>query len=268
MGRHKQEVIDFAPPVEVIPGKRGPKPKPKPETEEKRGRGRPKKGEEPPPKPFVAYGKRSDTKPENRLKKAEKTIRSAEKLYAKYNSEFPNPLNIDVKNLDPAAKEAWYYIFSLRNYTRDKIISLKESTFQSPEEVLIAFEAFCGYIRDNNFMKKITRADDTVGALPIVPNMTNFARWMGVSRRTVRYVMDREPNAKEEYKSMLSDLLSEGAMIGAYTSASAIFTLKNLCDWADNPEDRGMRKEKDFVPVEEAEKALAELGYTRPKLLE
>ena len=57
-------------------------------------------------------------------------------------------------------------------------------------------------------------------------------------------------------------------MVGIYTSASAIFTLKNLCDWADNPEDRGSKKEKTFVPVEEAEKALRELGYTRPKLLE
>lgn len=260
MGRHKVEPVPYV-------------------QEEKRGRGRPKKpkGEigkrgRPPKgefvvKPFVVHN-RPDTKPENKEKYAMDAIKRAEKLYEKYNREFPNPLNLDAKKLCPEARSTWEYLFSIRGYEPSDLYKNPIKALLNSEEVLIAFESYCGYIRDNNFVKAFTRPNGEPGVLPIVPNMTNFARWLGISTRPIRTVMDKDPAAKEEYKKILSDLLSEGAMVGIYTSTSAIFTLKNLCDWADNPEDRGSKKEKSFVPVEEAEKALRELGYTRPKLLE
>lgn len=260
MGRHKAEPVPYY--QEEKRGRGRPR-KPKGETGK---RGRPPKGEIV-VKPFVVHD-RPDMKPENKEKYAMDAIKRAEKLYQKYNMEFPNPLNIDAKKLCPEARETWEYLFSLRGYELGDEYKLKCRALETPEEVLIAFESFCAYIRDNNFQKVYTKVNGEIGVLPIVPNMTNFARWLGISTRPIRMVMDGDYAAKEDYKKMLSDLLSEGAMIGAYTSASAIFTLKNLCDWADNPEDRGSKKEKAFVPVEEAEKALRELGYTRPKLLE
>jgi hypothetical protein len=260
-GRHKKEDIPF---VEAPKGS-GRIPRDTFNVEERK-QGRPKKGELV-VKPFVVH-KRSDMSEKNKEKYAKDAIKRAERLYEKYNREFPNPLNLDIKRIDRAAKEVWEFVFSLRGYTADDAEKMKYRTIENSEEVLFMFEAFCKYIRDNNFMKCFTRPDGSPGMLPIVPNVTNFAQWLGVSGRVVRKAIEDDASAKEEYKTILSDLLSEGAMVGAYTSASAIFTLKNLCDWADNPEDRGMKKQKEFVPVEEAEKALAALGYTRPKLLE
>ena len=261
MGRHKKIDIPYVEPP-TRPGVQ-----PRADINKEKGKhGRPRKGEVV-VKPFVVH-KRKDISPEHQLKYAEDAIKRAEKLYMKYQREFPNPLNLDVKKIDPAARAVWEYVFSLRGYTAEDAEKMQCRAIVNTEEVLVMFEAFCAYIRDNNFHKAYKRAAGSTGILPIEPNMTNFARWLGVSTRPIRVVMDKDPAAKEEYKSMLSDLLSEGAMVGAYTSASAIFTLKNLCDWADNPDDRGIRQKKEFVPVEEAEKALAALGYTRPKLLE
>lgn len=81
------------------------------------------------------------------------------------------------------------------------------------------------------------------------------------------HLANMSQSQESEYKSMLGDLLSDGALVGAYNTSSAIFTLKNLCDWADKREDRVVKVE-DTSSVDEAKKNLEELGYSRPRLLE
>lgn len=231
--------------------------------EQKRGRGRPKKGEVV-TKPVVKHV-RPDIKEKNKEKYAKQAIDNAIKIYKKYDSPSPNPLNIDAKSITKEAREAWKYLFSLRGYTGEEAIPV-ERTFYSGGEVIIAFELYCAYIRSNNFMTPIIRPDGEPGLIPHVPSQTAFARWLGCPRGAVYRAMQlATEEERHEYKTMLSDLLSEGAMMGVYNSGSTIFSLKNLCDWADKKEDRAAKEE--FTPVEDAEKLLAELGYSRPKLV-
>ena len=76
--------------------------------------------------------------------------------------------------------------------------------------------------------------------------------------------MANDADAQTQYKQILADILSEGAVVGAYSTAPTIFSLKNLCDWADKYEDRSTNKADD-LNVEEAEKMMKQLGYERPK---
>lgn len=261
MGRPKDPIDPVA--VEAPKKSVGRPPRDKGEV---RGKGRPKKGEIV-AKPVVVHD-RPDIKPKNEMKYSKSTVENAKKIYRKYQSKYTNPLNVDEKNLSPAARETWKYIYSLREYEGEECFNLREKGLYNSDEVLFAFESFCAFIRGANFMKPFKRIDGETGVMPIVPSQTNLAHWLGITRKSIyRAMMDGPESARTEYKTMLADLLSEGAMMGVYSSSSSIFTLKNLCDWADKPEDRAVQKE-DFVPVEEAEKALAELGYTRPRLIE
>ena len=127
------------------------------------------------------------------------------------------------------------------------------------------FESFCSYIRDNNFVKQFTRADGEVGVLPIVPSQANFARWLGVSRFQITDAM-RYCGCPEDYvhyKNMLADILSEGAMMGIYQTTMTIFSLKNLCDWADRYDDRPKEEADTTQTVEEAKALMESLGYKR-----
>lgn len=260
MGRAKNPID----PVAVETEKKG-RGRPSRDTGEKRGKGRPKK-DEIVVKPVVVHN-RPDIKPENKMKYASQTVKNAEKIYRKYQSEYTNPLNVSEKNLSVAAKSTWQYIYSMRDYDGSECHHRERSIYDS-SEVLFAFESFCAFIRDNAFCKPFTRADGDIGVMPIVPSQTNLARWLGIPRKSIYKAMMEGPESdRTEYKTVLADLLSEGAMMGVYSSSSSIFSLKNLCDWADKPEDRAVQKEE-FVPVEEAEKALAQLGYTRPRLIE
>lgn len=230
---------------------------------EKRSRGRPR-NDEIVAKPFVPHV-RPQIKDKNKEAYAKKAIRRAEQLYKQYEQPRPNPLNLADKDLTKEAKEMWGYIYSMRE---DMTPNYHAKIFENCEEILTAFEGFCAYIRNHNFMKKFTRPDGEPGMMPIVPNVTNLALWLGISRRSMReHLANMSPSQESEYKSMLSDLLSDGALVGAYNTSSAIFTLKNLCDWADKREDRVVKVE-DNASVKEAEENLKELGYTRPKLLE
>lgn len=235
---------------------------------EKRGRGRPKK-DEVVCKPFIVH-RDPRIKPENRLKYAEETIHNAENLYKRYRKPFPNPLNIDVKDLLPEARATWDYIFHTREFDQNDVHGnvRHEQTFRSAEEVLLAFEAYSQYIKDNNFVREFERPDGSVGVMPIVPNQTNLARWMGVSAMAISRAMDRSENSETcyaAYKRMLGDCLSEGAMAGVYQSSSTIFALKNLCDWADKYEDKGTSKNDSFA-VDEAKALMESLGYKREQL--
>ena len=235
---------------------------------EKRGRGRPKK-DEVVCKPFIVH-KDPRIKPENRLKYAEETIRNAENLYKRYKKPYPNPLNIDVKDLEPEARAAWDYIFYTRDYIQTDLEEghQYEQTFRDGNEVVLAFEAYAQYIKGKNFVRKFERPDGSVGIMPIVPNQTNLARWMGVSAMAISRAMDRTENREAcyaAYKRMLGDCLSEGAMAGVYQSSSTIFTLKNLCDWADKYEDKGTSKNDNFA-VDEAKALMEKLGYSREQI--
>lgn len=235
---------------------------------EKRKRGRPPE-DEIVARPFVPHT-RPQIKEENKLAYAKKAIRRAEQLYKFYEQPYPNPLNLSEADITEEARNTWRYIYS----KRESVKAVAEGTSRDPHyitggaEVLDALEGFCGYIRMNNFMKPFTKADGEPSYIPIVPNITNLALWLGISPRMLYHAAGKmSPSEESEYKSMLSDLLSDGAIVGAYSTSSTIFTLKNLCDWADKREDRVVQVEN-ISSVDEAKRNLAELGYTRPKLLE
>ena len=62
---------------------------------------------------------------------------------------------------------------------------------------------------------------------------------------------------------MLADILSEGAMMGIYQTTMTIFSLKNLCDWADRYDDRPKEEADTTQTVEEAKALMESLGYKR-----
>lgn len=260
MGRKKATPVEFTEPQKKKVGR---PPKVEVDGEAPRGRGRPSK-DEVVVKPIVVHT-RGDIKPENQLKYAKETVRRAENIYKHYNEQRPNPLNIDILDLCNEAREAWKFVFSSRGYTGEECSNLAERVVRDEDEYLYLFECFCDYIRKNMFVQRFTRPDGDIGVLPIVPNQTSFARWLGISRRTLIRAM-RENSSEEafkEYKTMLGDLLSEGAMMGIYQTTMSIFSLKNLCDWADKYEDRPQDKSDTTQTVEEAKALMESLGYLK-----
>lgn len=206
-------------------------------------------------------------KPENAVMAAKDTIKTANNLYKRYSREYPNPLNIDDKDLTPEAKACWEFIFSERGYIGDEAVRGRRGgsrIFDSTDEIVFAFECYVNWIRSKNFVKGFVRPDGEPGVMPIIPNQSNFAQWLGLSRKQITNVMYQDPEAQQQYKRILADCLSEGAMVGAYNTASTIFTLKNMCDWADKYEDRS-RDKADDLGVEEAAELMKQLGYAREK---
>lgn len=223
--------------------------------QEKRGRGRPRKDEIVTKPVTVHHDPR--IKEENKLKYAEQTIKNAEKIYRKYERSYPNPLNIEDKKLCSDAKAVWEYLFSCREtLTPNKI-------FHSGDEVLFAFEAYLRWIKGKHFMQSYKDEEGERRLLPIVPSQSNFAEWLGLTQGAVRNAVERY-DVRTEYESMLADVLSEGIMIGAYQQSAGIFSLKNLCNWADKVEDKVTTEKR--MSVEEAENLMLQLGYSRPLL--
>jgi hypothetical protein len=234
-------------------------------SETPRKAGRPKKDEIIVRK--LTVHKSKGIKPENMVKYAKETINTANGLYRRYSKPYPNPLNIDEKDLLPEARACWEYIFSTREYDGIPELNGKaniERVFYNAEEVNYAFECYADWVKSQNFVKTFVRPDGEDGVMPIIPNQSNFARWLGVSNQTVHNVMFRDEEARNTYKRILGDLLSEGAMAGIYQSVSTIFTLKNMCDWADKYEDRSTNRSDD-LGVAEAEALMKQLGYAREK---
>jgi len=230
-----------------------------------RGVGHPKAGELV-VRPFTVHNL-DKMKPENAVKAARETIREANALYARFNKGYPNPLNIDIKDLLPESKACWEAIFAERGYS-DNIVDEPDMggrrIFNSVDEVVFAFECYFDWIRSQNFVKPFTRPDGEIGVMPIIPNQSNFAKWLGIPRDRITIAMTNHPEAQLKYKHILADCLSEGAMVGVYQTASTIFTLKNMCDWADKYEDRSVNKADD-LGVAEAEELMKQLGYSRPR---
>lgn len=227
---------------------------------EKRKAGRPRK-EEIVVRQFTAHTNKN-IKPENELMYAREAIRTADGLYKRYKADYPNPLNIDKSELSKDAIECWEYMFHTRDYDG---APRADRTLYGTDEVLFAFECYLRWVRKQNFVKGFTRPDGEDGVMPIIPNQTNFATWLGVSQSYISKIMQEgDQDARNRYKRLLADCLSEGAMVGAYNTASTIFTLKNMCDWADKYEDRSSNKADD-LGVEEAQELMKQLGYSRER---
>lgn len=227
-----------------------------------RKRGRPIRGEEK-DRPLIIHDLASMSG-DYQIMCAKQTIEQANRIYNKYKDKYPNPLNMEDKLLVPEAKAVWGYIYGTRGYDGKPQSMKHDGTFRDAHEVCIAFEAFGNYIRERNFVKEFKRPDGEMGVLPIIPNQSNFARWLGVSRGVITWVMNvAEESDVNEYRSMLADLLSEGAMMGIYNTSMAIFSLKNLCDWADKYDDRPTKNNDTSQTVEEAQRLMASLGYTK-----
>ena len=217
----------------------------------------------------VRRAQKSGRKPETELAYARKSIHQAENLFRYYSQPRVNPLNLESKKLSPEATECWRYIFSLRGYTEDDADmnyedSRRSKTFFSGDEIVFALECYTQWIRSQNFVKEIERPDESIGLMPIVPNQSNLAQWLGVSSYSIGHCMRNDPEAQSRYKHILADCLSEGAMAGVYQPVSTIFSLKNLCDWADKYEDRS-RDKADDLGVSEAVELMKQLGYYREK---
>lgn len=112
-------------------------------TAEKNPVGRPKNGEYA-AKPVVVHKK---NKPENTVKYSVQAVRNAQSIYKKFALGYPNPLNIDEKDLDEAARETWKCIYGSREYDESAVANQRERIFYNTDEMLFAFECYCNYIK-------------------------------------------------------------------------------------------------------------------------
>lgn len=204
-----------------------------------------------------------------KLQDARKSIHQAENLFRYYSQPHVNPLNLESKNLCEEANACWRYIFSTRGYDESDAQmgytqSDREKAFFNADEIVFALECYTQWIRNQNFVREFERPDESIGYMPIVPNQSNLARWLGISSYSISHYMKDDAEAQSRYKRILADCLSEGAMAGIYQPVSTIFSLKNLCDWADKYEDRS-RDRADDLGVAEAAELMKQLGYYRER---
>lgn len=125
----------------------------------------------------------------------------------------------------------------------------KPREYDSADDFLKAFTDFNDYVVDNDF--------------DMLPTMRNFAKWAGIDQRTVYNYKDKYfPESKKDYQQILSDTLTEGAIVGKYDKTMTIFCLKNWCDWADKREDKVEHKKTKLVTKAQAEEALKKYADT------
>lgn len=91
------------------------------------------------------------------------------------------------------------------------------------------------------------------------PSITGFARRLKRNPSTISKYLNMYPKLKEDVKEGFADVLSDGAMLGKYRDASAIFTLKNRCGWTDKRESTNVSVNKEVATEEEARKKVLEL---------
>ena len=105
-----------------------------------------------------------------------------------------------------------------------KMIEMNKAsaTFHSGDELLNSFENY------------LSEAEDQFKQKP--PSFSRFADFLGVSRYSVYYALDKYPKAEAACRRLLADMLVENAMLGTYRDAVAIFTLKNVAGWTDKRE--------------------------------
>ena len=104
----------------------------------------------------------------------------------------------------------------------------KPKKFESGEEIIALWRAYCEEIKANGFTS--------------APTQTAFCSWLKerhseADRRTIyNYLNEYFPNLKKEFERIRSDTVVEGTMLGKYNATMSIFALKNWCDWKDKQE--------------------------------
>ena len=112
----------------------------------------------------------------------------------------------------------------------------KPNKFESGEQLISLWDDFCNEIIDNGFDK--------------VPTQTAFCRWLAehyeeTDRKTIYNSLNKIfPTIKKDFEKLQSDTITTGGMLGKYNPTMTIFALKNLCNWADKPENENEEKQE------------------------
>jgi hypothetical protein len=86
-----------------------------------------------------------------------------------------------------------------------------------------------------------------------VPTYSNFAKWLGnVSPNSIYKFMQTNPSARDATAELMADALAEGAILGRFRDAPAIFALKNRCNWTDKKESISKHETSDIATPTEA----------------
>ena len=119
--------------------------------------------------------------------------------------------------------------------------------FKTSDDLLDAFLSYTDYVVDNDYIE--------------VPTKGNFAKWCGIDRKTIYNTINKYfPDRKKDYKEILAEILTTGAMMGKWDRTITIFALKNWCDWSDKREDRVVNDSKVSIATrEQAKEALNNL---------
>lgn len=130
---------------------------------------------------------------------------------------------------------------------KGKVIPYKSNgggrpTFDTENSFQSQFYKYTDSIRDNGYEE--------------APSFAGFAHYLGYTGSTVYRYLANHPDLKAKVKEAMADVLSEGAMMGKYRDASAIFTLKNRCGWTDKRESTNINGNKEVATEEEAKEAV------------
>jgi hypothetical protein len=115
---------------------------------------------------------------------------------------------------------------------------------KSPEHLAVLYRSFLDYIRESDYN--------------VYPTKINLADYIGISYSTLmKYLNEYKAEFKPLYDGILSDILTEGVIAGAYDRQMTMFCLKNWCNWADNTRVETTAKSEP-VTKEKADKILKE----------
>lgn len=115
----------------------------------------------------------------------------------------------------------------------------KPNKFESGDQLIDLFSAFCREIEDNGYK--------------VVPTQTAFCRWLETNyektdRKTIYNSLNKIfPTIKKDFERIQSDTMASGGMLGKYQPTMTIFGLKNWCGWGDSGKvaDYGVEEEED-----------------------
>ena len=105
----------------------------------------------------------------------------------------------------------------------------RPKTFENGEQIIELYKQFCRQIVEDGFRT--------------TPTLTEFSRWLEgeyheTDRRTLwKSLNEYYPEVKSEFESIRADIITQGAMLGAYHNSMSIFALKNWCNWKDKTEN-------------------------------
>ena len=121
----------------------------------------------------------------------------------------------------------------------------RKRLFESAEDFMDYWEAFLDHLKKDGYS--------------VPPTSSEFARWCGVSKRTVNnYIANY--NLREKVAPLTADCYVEGAMAKSYQTSMTIFALKNTCGWSDKREVSSIAGEKKIATKEEAKRNILELA--------